>query len=166
MALRRRFFADTDRRRLFAASVTDDTWVTAAATTPGPWFVVTEAVLCFLPDADVRRALGHIVALVRGRAAGSEVALDTWGTWLRDHQDDHDALKVVDARVQWFCDTPTEIEAMAPGLGTAESITLDNAPAELLDGLTPDERAIVDAARGQPQMTTYKLNRLGIEPES
>jgi O-methyltransferase involved in polyketide biosynthesis len=159
MALRRRFFADSDRRRLMAASVTDDSWVTAATALSGPWFVVAEAVLCFLPEAEVRRALGHMLAVTASGQPGSEVAIDTWGTWMRDHQDDHDALKVVNARVEWFCDTPAEIEALAPGLRSAESITLADAPAELLGRLSADEREMVEAARDQPQLATYKLNR-------
>jgi O-methyltransferase involved in polyketide biosynthesis len=144
---------------MLAGSVTDNAWATAAASMPGPWFVVAEAVLCFLPEAGVRRALDRVAALVAGGPPGSEVAVDTWGTWMRDHQDDHDALKVVDARVDWFCDTPAEVEVLAPALRSAESITLDDAPPELLDRLTRDERAMVDSARGQPQMMTYKLNR-------
>jgi O-methyltransferase involved in polyketide biosynthesis len=163
MALRRRFFTDTERRRMLAGSATGDDWVAAAAALPGPWLVVAEAVLCFLGEADVRRALGHVVGLASGGPPGSELAVDTWGTWLRDHQDDHDALKVVDARVEWFCDTPAEIEALTRGLRATESITLADAPAELLDRLAPDEQAIVDASRGQPQMTTYRLNRLAVD---
>jgi O-methyltransferase involved in polyketide biosynthesis len=166
MALRRRFFADTDRRRMLAGSVTDDAWATTAASMPGPWFVVAEAVLCFLPEPDVRRALGHMIALASSGPPVSEVAVDTWSTWLRDHQDDHDALKSVDARVEWFCDTPAEVEALAPGLTTAESITLDDAPTELRDRLTPDEQAIIDAARGQPPMTAYRLNRFTTDTRS
>jgi O-methyltransferase involved in polyketide biosynthesis len=166
MALRRRFFADTDRRRMLAGSVTDDAWVAAATALPGPWFVVAEAVLGFLPEAEVRRALGHVaaVAVASTGAPGSEVAVDTWGTWMRDHQDGHDALKVMNARVEWFCDRPAEVEAMTPALRTAESVTLADAPAELLERLSPDEREMLDAARDQPQLTTYRLNRFTVTP--
>jgi hypothetical protein len=61
-------------------------------------------------------------------------------------------------------DAPTEIEALAPGLWAAEAITLGDAPDELIDLLTLDERGLVDAARGQPQMTSYRLNRLTLRP--
>lgn len=174
MALRRRFFADTDRRRMLAGSVTEDAWATVAASMPGPWFVVAEAVLGFLPEPDVRRALGHITALTALTASGppasgpphSELALDTTGRWMRDHQDDHDALKSVTARVEWFCDTPAEIEALAPGLRSVESITLADAPDELLDQLSDDEHATLHAARNDPQLTTYKLNRFTTDTPS
>jgi NAD(P)-dependent dehydrogenase (short-subunit alcohol dehydrogenase family) len=120
--------------------------------------------LGFLPEPDVRRTLGQTRAVSASGPAGSEIAVDTWGTWMRDHQDDHDALNVVNARLEWFCDTPAAIEALAPGLRGAESITLADAPDELLGQLSADERAMVEAAHGQPQLTNYKLNRFTVEP--
>jgi O-methyltransferase involved in polyketide biosynthesis len=164
MALRRKFLADTDRRRMLAGSVTDGAWVAAATALPGPCFVVAEAVLGFLPEAEVRLSLGHAVAVASSGAPGGEVAVDTWGTWMRDHQDGHDALKVMNARVEWFCDTPAEIEALAPALRTAESVTLADAPAELLERLSSNEREMLHSARDQPQLTTYRLNRFTVTP--
>jgi O-methyltransferase involved in polyketide biosynthesis len=130
----------------------------------GRVFVVVEAVLCFLPELEVRRALAQVAALAAGGPAGSEVALDTWGTWMRDHQDDHDALRVMDARVQWFCDSPAEIEAFGLGLRSAETVGLMDAPAELVDLLAPEDRAVFDAARHDPQASSYRLHRFGIGP--
>lgn len=164
MALRRRFFAEAGRRRQVAGSVVDDGWVEAAAASPGPWLVVAEAVLCFLPEPEVHRALRQVAALAARGPAGSGVAFDTWGAWMRDNQDDHDALRVMDARVRWFCDTPAEVEALGLGLHAEETTTVADLPAELDALLGPDERATVDAARDDPQARAYRLNRFSVEP--
>jgi O-methyltransferase involved in polyketide biosynthesis len=48
--LRRRFFADTGRRRMVAASVLDKAWLHDVRQSPGPYFFVAEAVLAYLPE--------------------------------------------------------------------------------------------------------------------
>src|ERR1700761_4067143 len=60
IALRRRFFTDTDRRRMVASSVTDDGWLTAVQELPGPYFFVSDGVLTYLTEADVMRTLAMI----------------------------------------------------------------------------------------------------------
>ena len=67
IALRRRFFTDTDRRQMIAASVLDENWRQAVAQCPGPYFFVTEGVLVYLPGDQVTRALAGIA---RTLAAG------------------------------------------------------------------------------------------------
>lgn len=57
IALRRRFFADTDRRTIVAASVLADHWHGAFAATGGPWFFAAEAVLIYLDEHDVTTAI-------------------------------------------------------------------------------------------------------------
>jgi O-methyltransferase involved in polyketide biosynthesis len=161
MALRGRFVAETARRRQVAASATEAAWAEAAAELPGPWLVLAEAVLCFLPEDQVAAALRHAVTLGTraGTPPGSEVAFDTWGTWMRDNQDDHDALKVMDARVRWFSDDPTDAERLALGLQLAESASLADAPPALADLLGPDDRAAYETAGQEPQARSYRLNR-------
>jgi O-methyltransferase involved in polyketide biosynthesis len=72
--LRRQFFADTDQRRMVAASVTDEAWLETAAESPGPYFFVAEGVLPYLEEHDVMRTLTRIVQ----RFPGALVALDTY----------------------------------------------------------------------------------------
>ena len=73
IALRRKFFADTARRRMVAASVLDEDWFPAVAQQPGPYFFVAEGVLVYLPEDQVTGALARIAA----RFGGALLALDT-----------------------------------------------------------------------------------------
>src|SRR5580693_9377159 len=51
--LRRRFFADTERRQMLAASLLDEDWLPAAEQRPGPYFFVADGVLAYLREEDV-----------------------------------------------------------------------------------------------------------------
>jgi O-methyltransferase involved in polyketide biosynthesis len=73
--MRRRFFADTDRRQMIAASVLDDTWHEAVAACPPPYFFVSDGVLVYLEEDHVKAALTRIGA----RFGGSILAFDTYG---------------------------------------------------------------------------------------
>lgn len=49
--LRRRFFTDSSRRRMVAASVLDQDWLPAVRDSPGPYFFAAEGVLAYLEQA-------------------------------------------------------------------------------------------------------------------
>ena len=120
MALRRRIFADDDRRTLVAASVLDD---------GGPWLFVAEAVLVYLPESDVRA----FVARLAGRFPGSLLALDTWGSSMRDHQDDDDTVGSMEARSQWFCDDLADLSGPGVAVVPLQSLTFADDPQMLAD---------------------------------
>ncbi|WP_462187480.1 MULTISPECIES: hypothetical protein [unclassified Frankia] len=164
MALRRRFFSDGTRRRHLAGSVLDDDWLEVAADTgPGPWMFVAEAVLGFLDEHDVH----NVLAQVAGRFPGSLAAFDSWGEWMRQNQEQHDALSKVDARARWFCENPADLERQVPGLEILESRTLPEAPRAVLDRLPSEVSAAMPARHEDPQVRSYRLNlvRLG-EPST
>ena len=60
--LRRKFFADSERRTTLAASVLDPDWIAAVRRSPGPYFFVAEAVLLYLTEREVKAALAQIAA--------------------------------------------------------------------------------------------------------
>lgn len=153
MDLRRRFFAESDRRTLLAASIVDDGWVAAVAASPGPWCFVAEAVLIYLPEEQVRTAFA-----LMGRFADARVSFDTWGSWMLEHQDDHDTLGAMEARVQWCCDDPRTVEAWAPGWTLVESCTFPDAPAEVLALAPPPVLELLPALREDPQVNAYRQN--------
>lgn len=157
--LRRRFFADTERRTMLAASVLDDDWIDTVAATSGPWFLVAEAVLIYLPEPEVRAAVARLAA----RFPGSLLAFDTWSTWMRDHQDEHDAISQMDARFEWFCDDIGDLAGEGVTIETLESCTFVDAPAEVLALLPPPLRPMLTANAQDPQMLSYRQNlvRLG-----
>jgi O-methyltransferase involved in polyketide biosynthesis len=158
IALRRRFFDDTERRRTIAASITEPSWIEAVHDSAPPWFFAIEAVLCFLPEAEVRRALGHIVE----HFPNAIIAFDTWGQWILQHQHDHDALQKVDARVRWTCEYPTELATW--GLDLQETLTLAEPPREIHTVLPTQTRDSLSALEADPQVQSYRLNRFRAGP--
>ncbi|GAA4387888.1 class I SAM-dependent methyltransferase [Tsukamurella soli] len=125
IALRRRFFADTDRRHSLAASVLDDDWMDRVATSPGPYLFVAEAVLVYLPEDDVRRTLTRIAH----RFPDAGIALDTYSRRMMRMQHNRVEAAGLDARWGWACDDPRALESL--GLRLVESTTIARPPQPL-----------------------------------
>jgi O-methyltransferase involved in polyketide biosynthesis len=153
IALRRRFFVETDRRRVLAASVLDDDWVDAVRACPGPYFFAIEGVLIYLDEAQVRSALGSIARHFRG----ARVAFDTGGQRMIDEQHKHDVLKKMDARLAWACDDPRAIERWGLGLRLLESRSYAELPAPLRPRLPFFYRYVIPLLL-RKQVAHYKLN--------
>jgi O-methyltransferase involved in polyketide biosynthesis len=122
--LRRRFFADTGRRRMVAASVLDEDWLAAVAQSPGPYFFVAEGVLAYLPEDQVIQALTRIA----GRFPGALIALDTYPRRTFDRQHQMAARRNI-ARWAWACDDPRSLERL--GLRLLQTATVTRPPAAL-----------------------------------
>lgn len=161
IALRRRFFTDTTRRRMIAASVVDNEWVSSAHESPGPYFLVAEASLIYLSPADAHRAIG----LIAQHFPGATLAFDTCGRWFVDNQDEHDVLKDF-TRMTWACDDPRELEQASPGLRLLESRTFARLPRPVSSRIPFTSRLRIQRnARLRPSGRAYRLNLFNIEPE-
>jgi O-methyltransferase involved in polyketide biosynthesis len=162
MALRRRFFTETGRRRMLACSVLDDDWVAAVRASPGPYFFAVEAVLGFLPEPAVRQALG----LIAGNFPQARVALDTVGRWMVANQDRHDSLSKVSARMAWGCDNPRELERWGLGLRLVDSRDLSQLPGRLRRRLPLSSRIMLPAVKvlKREQFARYKVNLFEVAP--
>lgn len=112
--LRPNFFEENDRRTMLEGSVLEDGWLELVRSSSGPWMVVSEAVLIYLDEADVRRTLERIVDSL----PGAWLALDTTDRALVDGQAGHDAMRHLSKKssFRWPCDEPVEIESWVPGL--------------------------------------------------
>ncbi len=154
MALRREFFADTDRRTMLAASITDTSWIEAVRATGGPWFFSSEAVLIYLEPGAVR----SVLATIGAEFPGSSVAFDTWSTWMRDHQNEHDTISAMDAEFRWFCDDVAALDIPGIKVEVQASFAFVDAPPELLELLTEEFRAFVPALAEDPQTLSYRQN--------
>ena len=124
IALRRRFFADTDRRRMLAASLLDEDWLSQVAEFPGPYFFVSDGVLVYLREEEVTSALARIA----GRFPDSRLAFDTYPRatlkWEHKMAERRDI-----ARWQWPCDDPRTLERL--GLRLLETASPTHPPAGL-----------------------------------
>jgi O-methyltransferase involved in polyketide biosynthesis len=120
--LRRRFFADTGRRRTLAASLVDEDWLGDVARCPGPYFFVSDGVLVYLREDDVTGTLARIAA----RFPRAMLAFDTYPrmTFAGEHKM---AAKRGIAPWQWSCDDPRALESL--GLSLIESATVTRPPA-------------------------------------
>ncbi|AKT36727.1 class I SAM-dependent methyltransferase [Chondromyces crocatus] len=119
VALRQKFFSDTDRRKTLAASVLDEGWLDTVKESDGPFFFVVEAVFLYLPERDVRTALERIAQ----KFPGALIAFDTAAGLMVHRQHEHDVMKNMAARFTWACDDPLEIEQWHIGLHLLETRT-------------------------------------------
>jgi O-methyltransferase involved in polyketide biosynthesis len=158
--LRRRFFTDSERRRMVAASVLEPRWVDAVRELPGPYFFAAEAVLIYLDEQRVRQAIG----LITERFPGARIALDTVGSWIVGNQHRHDTLKSMQAKMVWACDDPHALERWGLGLRLLESRDLSQLPAPLWRALPVATRAMLTAAHllARKKFVPYKVNLLDV----
>jgi O-methyltransferase involved in polyketide biosynthesis len=122
--VRRRFFDDTDRRRMLAASLLDEDWLAAVGQLPGPYFFVSDGVLVYLRAEEVTGALARIAT----RFPGAMLAFDTYPerTFKWEHQM---AAKRNLPRWLWPVDDPRTLERL--GLRLVESASVIRPPAGL-----------------------------------
>jgi O-methyltransferase involved in polyketide biosynthesis len=121
--LRRKFFTDTDRRPMIAASVTDKEWLQTVAESPGPYFFIAEGVLAYLTEDEVTRALTRIAERFRG----AFLALDTYPQRTLEQQHRIAARGNMRAKWSWACDDPRSLERL--GLKVTESTPITRPPA-------------------------------------
>lgn len=119
--LRRRFFTDTDRRRMVAASLTDEDWLPAVLELPGPYFFVCEGVLPYVDEAGVTATLARIAA----RFPGSLLAFDTVSHASATRERQMAAKRDV-APWAWACDDPRSLERF--GLAVLETAAITRVP--------------------------------------
>ena len=123
--LRRRFFADTGRRQMVAASALDDDWHDLVAACPPPYFFVSDGVLAYLEDAAVAGSLAAIAT----RFPGAMLAFDTVGRRSMEQLDKVAQRRNLAVRWKWSCDDPRSLESL--GLRLVESVPVTRPPAGL-----------------------------------
>jgi O-methyltransferase involved in polyketide biosynthesis len=121
--LRRKFFADTDRRRMAAASVLDTEWLQVDAQSPGPYFFVTDGVLVYLTEEQVSAFLTRI----KIHFPNALIALDTYPQRTVDQQHKLAARRDIPATFAWACDDPRTLERL--GLQVLETTGVARLPA-------------------------------------
>lgn len=161
MALRRQFFADTERRTMIAASALDTDWHDAVAATGGPWLFVSEAVIIYLETEQVR----ELVAQLRARFPGATFITDTTSTHMVDNQATHDAMKSLspESWFRWRCDDPETLSSW--GLELQRSRTFLDADPSLHALLPWAMRLMIRWAPGlmRRRVEGYRLNVFTLE---
>jgi O-methyltransferase involved in polyketide biosynthesis len=161
IALRRRFFADSERQTMVAASVLETGWMEEILATGGPFCFVSGAGLIFLPAADAERALRQLVSAF---PAGSWLLMDTTPKAMVDGQAKHDAMKHLpkSSWFRWAVDEPRDLERL--GLTLIRSRSFADAGPELIRHLPWSMRFLIRWAPWALKRMTkgYQLNRFEI----
>jgi O-methyltransferase involved in polyketide biosynthesis len=142
IALRRRFFADTDRRRMVAGSLTDDAddgWLAVVQEMPGPYFFVFDGVLAYLTEAEVMRTLAGLAE----QFPGALIAIDSYSQQMMAREHKLAARRDI-ARWQWACDDPRSLERL--GLRVVETARITRPPRALRATLPVSRRALLTMA--------------------
>ncbi len=121
--LRRKFFADSGRRRMVAASVLDEDWLPIVRSSPGPYFFAAEGVFVYLAQAP------QAIARIAERFPGALIAFDTYSRRALEQQHRMAAKKKMAARWAWPCDDPRSLESL--GLEVVQAATVTRPPAGL-----------------------------------
>ena len=137
--LRRRFFADTGRRRMLAASALDEDWLATVRDSPAPYFFVADGVLTYLAQAP------EVIARIAKRFEGALLAFDTYTQRQLEQQHQHAARKKMAARWAWACDDPRSLESL--GLDVVATAAVTRPPDELLKHWPLWYRALLPLAR-------------------
>jgi O-methyltransferase involved in polyketide biosynthesis len=116
--LRRRFFSDSARRRMVAASVLDEDWMQVIEDSPGPYFLVAEGVFAYLEQAP------QILTRIAARFGGALMAFDTESHRLMEMQHRQAAKKNMEARWAWACDDPRSLEPLGLEVLQTTAVTL------------------------------------------
>ncbi|SOJ57553.1 hypothetical protein MSIMFB_05031 [Mycobacterium simulans] len=154
IALRRRFFRDSERCKMLGCSVLDTEWFDVVAGSPGPYLFLSEAVLLYFSGDDARRVLAQLSQ----RFPGALIAFDTAGERMVANQDRNRSLAQVKARLRWICEDPRDLESC--GLELLDTRTLATPQSEIAKSWPPQRRyGMRLLARLVPSMVnTYKFN--------
>ena len=139
--VRRRFFADTGRRQMIAASVLDEDWHDVVAGCPGPYFFVSEGVLTYLDEERVKSSLRETAR----RFPSSRIAFDTYGSRTLEQQHRMARQRNMAARWAWSSDDPGAFGGSA-GLELLSSVPVTRPPAAVRRELPLRYRALLRLA--------------------
>jgi len=119
--LRRKFFADSDRRTMLAASALEEDWLSVVQDYPGPYFFVADGVLVYLARAP------QVLSRIAERFPGALIAFDTYSRRMYEQQHRMAVKRKMEARWAWPCDDPRSLEPL--GLDIVEAATITRPPA-------------------------------------
>ena len=121
IAIRRRFFAETARRRIIAGDITDSRLFASIPWDSGrPAIVVAEGVLFFLQRAQVESLFRAQAEAADAQRANLEIAFDyasPFGAWIVTRRPAHRQLGTT---FQWTVHNPSELQRVDPRLEVVE----------------------------------------------
>lgn len=124
IALRHRFFDESERYQMIGASATDLAWMESVRADGRPVLVVAEGLLMYLGEADVRK----LVLGLRTRFPGCRLVADVFSRLTARSATSHPSLKATGATLGWGVDDARELEEWAPGICLLEEWAFSDDP--------------------------------------
>jgi O-methyltransferase involved in polyketide biosynthesis len=124
IALRRKFYPETDAYRMIASSVTDLGWMEQVSTEGRPVFVVAEGLLMYLQEEEVRA----LILCLQNRFPGCELVFDAFSKLTADRIKAHPSIQKTGASIHWGIDDPHAIEHWAEGIHLREEWFFSQSP--------------------------------------
>ncbi|GAA4679579.1 class I SAM-dependent methyltransferase [Gordonia humi] len=153
MALRRRYFEDTERYTMIAGSIFDENWWDVVSVGGGPILLISEAVLLYFEETMVHDLLRRLSK----RFPGTRFAVDTGGATMMKTQDSNPVFRVLSARMVWTCRDPASLEEL--GIRLLESRTFATPGSAVAQRMSPKSRFLMTVlGRFAPPVRTYKMN--------
>lgn len=106
IALRRKFFEETERYKMIASSVTDDGWLEVVEENSGPVMIVAEGLFMYLNEGEVKALFEKLYE----KFEHCEIVFDAFSTLTAKRVGRHASLKKTGAVVSWGIDDPMEME--------------------------------------------------------
>ncbi|MGE5485864.1 MAG: class I SAM-dependent methyltransferase [Ignavibacteriales bacterium] len=114
--LRRRFYTETERKKMIPSPVTAPEWLEAVARRRGRFLFVAEGLLMYLREGDVR----DLFLRLRQRLPGSRLLADVFSKLTVRNLGRHPSISRTGAEVYWGVDDFREILQWCPGIGLIE----------------------------------------------
>ena len=116
IALRRRFFAESDTYQMLSSSASELAWMRSVSATGRPVLVIAEGLVMYLSEEEVR-------GLVLGLAdafPGCNLAFDAFSRLTARRVQAHPSIRSTGAHVLWGIDDPHEIERWSSAIHLKE----------------------------------------------
>jgi O-methyltransferase involved in polyketide biosynthesis len=125
IALRRKFYAESECYRMLAASVTDLGWMESVPAGGRAVLVVAEGLLMYLHEKEVR----SLVLALQQHYPGCELVFDAFSRLTAARIQAHPSLQKTGASIHWGIDDPQAIETWGPGIRLVEEWFFSQSPA-------------------------------------
>lgn len=124
IALRRKFYPESESYRMIGSSVTDLRWVEQVPQESRPTFIVAEGLFMYLHESDLRA----LIFCLQRKFPGCHLVFDAFSHATVKRIAAHPSLHKTGASIHWGIDDPREIEDWAEGIQLREEWFFSQSP--------------------------------------
>lgn len=112
IAIRRRFYEETDHYHLIESSVTDLTWLGKIPLEKEKYIVIAEGLFMYLKESEIKLLVKKLTEILGNFA----LIFDAFSSFAARNVKSHPSIKKTGAVVHWGIDNPEELENWGPGI--------------------------------------------------